>query len=366
MLATIWKPLWICRDVFGKRCLNGSQFRRALERERLRADRGQSVFTGVFFRSAAPDSRWQRWLTDALKNRLRETDEFGPWDDGMAAMLVGTPLEPAIRVVQSVLEGIPQDAAIEWECFEYPSGKTARGRFSRQVACSRPESPDSVEHPEGVPKEIPDTSLAPSVFAKPLPLWKRIFDIIVAITLLVLTAPILAIAAVAIKLTSPGPVFFRQRRAGLGGKPFVMYKLRTMYVDAEKRRQELAALNEQDGPAFKIRNDPRVTPVGRYLRKTCIDELPQLWNVLRGEMTLVGPRPLPCDESDGCTLWQKRRLDVTPGLTCIWQSQSGKERVPFAEWMRMDLRYVKQRSIWQDIRLLLKTFWAVICHRASQ
>jgi lipopolysaccharide/colanic/teichoic acid biosynthesis glycosyltransferase len=144
-----------------------------------------------------------------------------------------------------------------------------------------------------------------------------------------------------------------------------MYKLRTMYADAESRKAQLRPLSEQDGPAFKMKNDPRVTWVGKYLRKTCIDELPQLWNVLRGDMTLVGPRPLPCDEADACAEWQKRRLDVTPGLTCIWQATSGKERVPFAEWMRMDMRYIKERSLLKDLKLLAKTFWAVIRHRAS-
>ena len=136
------------------------------------------------------------------------------------------------------------------------------------------------------------------------------------------------IAAIAIKATSGGPVIFSQLRSGLGGKPFKIYKLRTMELDAEEKKAESAPLSEQDGPAFKIKDDPRITRVGRYLRKTCIDELPQLWNVLIGDMTLVGPRPLPCDESAACENWERQRLDVTPGLTCVWQVRSGRARIP--------------------------------------
>jgi lipopolysaccharide/colanic/teichoic acid biosynthesis glycosyltransferase len=130
-------------------------------------------------------------------------------------------------------------------------------------------------------------------------------------------------------------------------------------------KEQLRALSQQDGPAFKIKNDPRITLAGRYLRKTCIDELPQLWNVVIGDMTLVGPRPLPCDEADACENWERRRLDVTPGLTCIWQVRSGRSCIPFSEWMRMDLRYIRGRSPAQDLKLLWKTFVAVVLHRAS-
>jgi lipopolysaccharide/colanic/teichoic acid biosynthesis glycosyltransferase len=178
-------------------------------------------------------------------------------------------------------------------------------------------------------------------------------------------SPLLLLAAVAIKWNSPGPVLFHQRRTGLGGRPFTMYKLRTMYIDAESRKESLRHLSEQDGPAFKMKDDPRITTVGKYLRKTCIDELPQLWNVFIGDMTLVGPRPLPCNEAEGCKNWERRRLDVTPGLTCIWQVRSGRSRIAFADWMRMDLQYIRRRSPLEDLRLLWKTLVAVILHRAS-
>jgi lipopolysaccharide/colanic/teichoic acid biosynthesis glycosyltransferase len=181
---------------------------------------------------------------------------------------------------------------------------------------------------------------------------------------LALTAPVLLVAALLIKLTSPGPVLFRQRRAGLGGKPFTIYKLRTMFVNADQMKASLRSLSERDGPAFKMKNDLRITRVGRYLRRTCIDELPQFWNVLKGDMSLVGPRPLPCDEAAACCGWQRRRLEVTPGLTCIWQVSGGMQ-VPFLEWMRMDIRYIRGRRPWLDFVLLIRTAIAVLTQRAS-
>jgi lipopolysaccharide/colanic/teichoic acid biosynthesis glycosyltransferase len=172
------------------------------------------------------------------------------------------------------------------------------------------------------------------------------------------------LAALAIKITSRGGVFFTQYRDGLGGRPFRMLKFRTMRLGADDEKQALRQHSEQDGPAFKIKDDPRLTTVGRFLRATSIDELPQLWNVLRGEMSLVGPRPLPCDESARCRRWQRRRLEVTPGLTCIWQV-SGRNLLPFEEWMRMDLRYVDGRSFWTDLNLLLWTIPAVLSRKGA-
>src|SRR5262249_30144394 len=140
---------------------------------------------------------------------------------------------------------------------------------------------------------------------------------------------------------------------------------RTMFANAEARKHELLALNEQDGPAFKMKNDPRVTGIGWFLRSTSIDELPQLWNILRGDMSLVGPRPLPCAETANCADWQRQRLDATPGRTCIWQVH-GRSRVSFAEWVRMDVRYIRSRSLWRDLVLLLLTVPAVLLRRGAQ
>ena len=171
-------------------------------------------------------------------------------------------------------------------------------------------------------------------------------------------------AAIAIKLTSKGPIFFRQLRTGQFGNVFAMYKLRTMVVDAEELKGKLQQLNERDGPAFKMTNDPRVTRLGSVLRKTGLDELPQLWNVLVGDMAIVGPRPLPCNEDAKCKLWQRRRLDTKPGLTCLWQISKSR-KISFSDWMRMDLRYADKRTIAGDVRLMFKTAAAVLLGRVG-
>jgi exopolysaccharide biosynthesis polyprenyl glycosylphosphotransferase len=197
-----------------------------------------------------------------------------------------------------------------------------------------------------------------------LPVAKRVCDVVGAAIALVLFSPVLAAAAVAVKLSSPGPVLFIQRRAGLGGRPFSMYKFRSMYVDAEAGKARLTHLNERDGPAFKIRNDPRITPVGRFLRRSSIDELPQFLNVLKGDMSLVGPRPPTVYEVAKYRNWYCRRLDVTPGITCIWQVR-GRADVTFETWMRMDIQYIRRYSLWQDLRLLAATIPAVILGRGA-
>jgi lipopolysaccharide/colanic/teichoic acid biosynthesis glycosyltransferase len=196
-------------------------------------------------------------------------------------------------------------------------------------------------------------------FVQPIPAWKRLLDIVGSSAALLVFSPVILAIAALIKLTSSGPVIFRQQREGLGGVPFTIYKFRTMCVDADSRKAELRARSEQDGPAFKLKQDPRCTPFGRFLRKTSLDELPQLFNVLKGDLSLVGPRPLPIDESLACERWQRRRLTVTPGITCIWQTE-GRSSVPFTVWMRMDLQYSRERSFWRDMAILFRTIPAVL------
>jgi len=192
-------------------------------------------------------------------------------------------------------------------------------------------------------------------------LAKLLMDFVGALLLLALVSPLLALAALLIKLTSPGPVLFRQQRSGLNGHPFTMLKFRTMATDAEQRKHELAAFNEMDGPVFKVSNDPRITPAGRWLRKYSVDELPQLWNVLRGEMSLVGPRPLPVDEVRRFNhLAHRRRLSVKPGLTCLWQVSGRNEVKDFKDWVRLDLEYIDNWSLWLDFKILLLTIPAVL------
>ena len=192
-------------------------------------------------------------------------------------------------------------------------------------------------------------------------LAKLLLDFTGALILLLLAALPMAIITVLIKLTSPGPVLFRQQRSGLNGAPFTIYKFRTMMSNAEQMKHELAAMNEMTGPVFKVTNDPRVTPLGKWLRKFSLDEFPQLFNVLRGEMSLVGPRPLPVDEVKRFNdLAHRRRLSVKPGLTCLWQVKGRNEISDFKEWVRLDLEYIDNWSIWLDLKILLRTIPVVL------
>ncbi len=195
-------------------------------------------------------------------------------------------------------------------------------------------------------------------------LIKRIFDLVVALVMLVIHAvPMMAIAA-AIKFTSKGPVFFRQERLGLNGRPFTMLKFRSMVADAEEQKAQLADSNEMDGPAFKMKHDPRVTWVGRIIRTLSLDELPQMINVLLGQMSLVGPRPAPREEVEAYQRWQRRRLSMKPGITCFWQI-AGRNKVDFDEWMRLDLQYIDNWSFGLDLKILLKTIPAVFFARGA-
>lgn len=192
-------------------------------------------------------------------------------------------------------------------------------------------------------------------------LAKDVLDRVGAAVLLLLSLPLWLIAIVGIRRHSPGPIFFRQERAGHYGKPFRMWKFRTMHVDAEAQREHLEASNEMDGPVFKIRNDPRIFPFGQFLRKFSIDELPQLLNVLRGEMSLVGPRPLPVYEIQRIEKHaQRRRLSVKPGLTCLWQVSGRNGIKNFEEWVALDLKYIDNWSLWLDMEILCKTVPAVM------
>ena len=185
---------------------------------------------------------------------------------------------------------------------------------------------------------------------------KHLIDFVGSLAMLILLALPLTLVALLIRLTSPGPVLFRQQRSGLNGQPFTLYKLRTMVTNAEQLKHELAAMNEMTGPVFKLSNDPRVTPLGKILRKFSIDELPQLYNVLRGEMSLVGPRPLPVDEVRRFNdLAHRRRLSMKPGLTCLWQISGRNNVSDFKEWVRLDLEYIDNWSLWLDIKILCRT-----------
>ena len=189
---------------------------------------------------------------------------------------------------------------------------------------------------------------------------KQAMDYVGALLGVTLGAPLFIFTALLIKFTSPGPVLFRQMRSGLNGSPFTIYKFRTMVTNAEQLRHELEAMNEMRGPVFKISGDPRITPVGKWLRRFSVDELPQLFNILRGEMSLVGTRPLPVDEVRRFhDLSHRRRLSVRPGLTCLWQVSGRNEITDFRDWVRLDLEYIDNWSLWLDLKILFRTIPAV-------
>ncbi|OFX18900.1 MAG: hypothetical protein A2V77_17250 [Anaeromyxobacter sp. RBG_16_69_14] len=213
---------------------------------------------------------------------------------------------------------------------------------------------------EAVDDEEPAFTMATGAIEGAPAAAKRAIDLVVAAALLVALAPLFLAVALLVKATSPGPVFFTQERIGLSKRRFRMLKFRTMVVDAERRQRELEHLNEANGPVFKIRKDPRITSVGAVLRNTSIDELPQLLNVLKGDLSLVGPRPLPVRDYEGFERdWHRRRFSVRPGITCLWQI-GGRSDVSFERWMELDMQYIDTWSLWLDLKILCKTIPAVL------
>ncbi len=194
---------------------------------------------------------------------------------------------------------------------------------------------------------------------------KRIIDIVTSILLLIMLSPLFILIMLLIYINSPGPVFFKQTRVGRWGKLFTMWKFRSMYLDADQRLKEIMAENEMSGGViFKMKNDPRVIPIGRFIRKASIDELPQLWNVLKGDMSLVGPRPALPSEVNQYSLQDRQRLEVIPGITCIWQV-SGRSNIPFPQQVQLDTEYIQSQSLLLDLKLLLKTIPAVLLSRGA-
>ena len=195
--------------------------------------------------------------------------------------------------------------------------------------------------------------------------FKRLMDIILSILALVIGSPIFLAAAILVKITSPGPIIFSQVRVGKFGRHFKFYKFRSMYIDAEARKAELMKHNESgDGVIFKMKRDPRITPVGRFIRKFSIDELPQLFNVLLGDMSLVGPRPPLPSEVRTYTLEERKRLNITPGITCLWQV-SGRSELPFSKQIALDKEYIASQGVWNDFLILLKTVPAILTGKGA-
>ena len=325
------------------------QLRNILDRERARADRSGIGFALLKFTPREEETAQETLLCLAkiLKRRLRCTDETG-WlgELQMGVVLPCTPAAGARNVADDISQCFGEFTPPHCEVYCYPSDSANQEDHRRN---------GSVEH--RAPQQ--HVGAMESLFVQPMTMAKRTLDIVGAVVALMLAAPIMLVAAVGVKLTSPGPVFYKQLRAGRGNKPFWMYKFRTMQANADSLKRQLLGQNEMDGPAFKIKADPRITSIGRFLRRSSIDELPQLWHVLTGKMSLVGPRAMAWEESEDCQTWQRRRLDVTPGLTGIWQVY-GRARVSFNEWMRMDLQYIDTHSLSKDLKLLTATVPAVL------
>jgi lipopolysaccharide/colanic/teichoic acid biosynthesis glycosyltransferase len=337
--------------------LSDRDFRFAADCERMRVDRNGSVLSLLLIRlprqkSAEPDVGF---LARVLEGRLRITDTPGLLEDGrIAVLLPDTSADGAWKVATDVSEIYPPGPERpECDVLVYPPHDRKR------------ELVEEESEPVAAPDDAAELESSEFFFSKGIRAWKRVIDLTGASIGLVASAPIVLAAAAAIKISSPGPAFFVQEREGRGGRRFNIWKLRTMCVDAEEQKDELRPLSQQDGPAFKMQRDPRTTKLGRFLRWSSIDELPQFWNVLKGDMSLVGPRPLPTAESQACEPWQRRRLDVTPGITCTWQV-SGRGKVRFDDWVRMDLRYAAKPSVFGDLRLVFVTLPSLIFQRGMR
>lgn len=272
----------------------------------------------------------------------------------------------ATPVVIQQTNATADDASTEPWCSDAPHLTTANqfgvvdATRSRRLRLAYQPDLTNVQPGEVVSSENPLVRRESTVSA----VLKRSVDVTASSAALVVLGPAMLATMAMIRLTSPGPAIFRQTREGRGGKPFTIYKFRTMAVNAEASQQALRELSHRDGPAFKIRSDPRVTRLGWLLRATCFDELPQLVNILRGDMSIVGPRPLPWYESRACSHWQRRRLDVRPGLTCFWQINKAKVE-SFDDWMRLDLQYVDRGNLWIDLKLIYRTMVVALLGRGG-
>lgn len=331
-----------------------------------------------------------RFVTD-LRQRLRVYDVVGWFDEQLGVLLPETDRQNGHLVANEIIRiGLSVDLVFDTEVHVYPwddemaavseslgtefdDDDSSNGGIGQQEVVDQAHSElvsaqlasgmdgSSTQQFSTIDQRSCMIAFSPSL---PTPWWKQTVDLVGASIGLLLLSPVFLAAAVAIKLNSKGPVLFKQLREGKDGRQFGIWKFRTMRVDAEAEKNQLLHQSEQDGPAFKIKDDPRLTTVGRYLRKSCVDELPQLFNVLRGEMSLVGPRPLPVDESFACRPWQRHRLTVLPGLTCVWQVQGGLD-TKFDDWMRMDLEYIRCRGFFYDLKLIFRTVFYALMFRGS-
>jgi lipopolysaccharide/colanic/teichoic acid biosynthesis glycosyltransferase len=332
-------------------------FRTILERERARAERTGQLFSLVVFgidKDNGTDAASLERLGDVLGQKVRICDEVG-WYDGnrIGTILPGTSAEGARKFTDIIKERI-KDLAPRLSCtiYTYPSSWVNSDVHEKDSK--------EAQAPFGTAKSI---GRLENLFARPIPIWKRLVDSFGALLFLILLSPLFLCIALFIKIVSPGPVIFRQERIGYLGKPFTLLKFRTMHVnnDAEIHLQHINNAIESDTPIVKLDdlNDNRIIPFGKLLRYSCLDELPQLVNVLRGDMSLVGPRPCLHYEAEKLLQWQTRRFDTVPGMSGLWQV-SGKNRTTFKDMIRFDIRYSRKISPLMDAKILLRTVPAIL------
>jgi lipopolysaccharide/colanic/teichoic acid biosynthesis glycosyltransferase len=357
--------------------LNGipspEEFSRILERERERSDRTGQGFSLVVFEYGEnnPDIDAMRTLRDCILSRkVRAIDEVGWFKEGsIATLLACTSPDGAQKFANDVVNGIP--AGIEapiCRVFTYPSTRIFKGNGEGE---EREDIDDETIRPKdsraGI-RSISESSRIESekiekIMGRPIPLWKRFLDIFGAVVGLILFSPLFLLIAILIKIVSPGPVFFRQERIGYLGRPFMFWKFRTMHVnnDDTGHKQYSSHFINENVPMRKLDDlgDSRIIPFGKILRTACLDELPQLINVLMGEMSLVGPRPCIRYEAEEYLQWHARRFDIVPGMTGLWQV-SGKSRLTFKEMIRLDIRYSRKMSLGLDLKIILLTVPAIL------
>lgn len=335
------------------------EFNAILSKERARSDRNGHGFSVASFALRAEAGALQlEFLLDILGKQIRATDDIGWFAENVVGVLLyNTPIDGAWEFVNNVRGSIDQ-LRIPHSCdvFTYPKdwSKINDEHPHVEISQSNHSAAEMLKNAETLYR----------IFSKKQPVWKRTLDIFVSSLALVVFSPLMLAAAIAVKMTSPGPVFFKQPRAGLGGKPFFCLKFRSMCVDAEKMKEQLWQHNERTGPVFKMTDDPRVTRIGKFMRQWSIDELPQLINVWLGDMSLVGPRPPSMDEVEKYLRWHNYRLDIKPGITCIWQVYA-RHNKSFEDWVRLDIEYVRNQSALLDLKLLLLTIPAVLSRKGA-
>lgn len=358
------------------------EFYAVLQQERARSDRTGDRFSLVLFDIAdsSGDQTLALYLVGILTQRIRSTDEVGWFDtQRIGVVMPNTPTEGAWRLADEICEKIAKEKRpLNFKVFTYPSEWLTRDTdnpANYQSARNTLYGGGSSATHSGEVKMSNCQRIVEgleTILVRGMPAWKRSMDILGSLAGIVITMPVMVLIAFAVKLTSPGPILFRQRRIGYGGRPFIVYKFRSMVSSATddlhtKYLDELIkgkARQNSDG-TFKIKDDSRTTAVGRFIRKWSLDELPQLFNVLKGDMSLVGPRPEPCYVIPNYCCWYHRRtMDSKPGLTGFWQVE-GRSRVSYENMIRMDIKYCQTLSFLRDMELIIRTFKAVLNHSGA-